>query len=131
VELELALKHDPENARLHRALGRALGMLGDKVAAISAFQRAIALEPGAKRNHAELADLLRINGRHAEAISQYENALAIDSAYARALYGLAMSQDAAERRGAAATTFRRFLEVWRRRDEKLEYAKTRLRELAP
>lgn len=131
VELEIALEHDPENARLHRALGRALGMLGDKVAAISVFQRAIALEPGAKRNHAELADLLRINGRHAEAISQYENALAIDSAYARALYGLAMSQDAAERRGAAATTFRRFLEVWRRRDEKLEYAKTRLRELAP
>ena len=131
AELELALEHDSENARLHHALGRALGMLGDEVAAISAFQRAIVLEPGAKRNHAELADLLRINGRHAEAISRYESALAIDSAYGRALYGLAMSHDASKRPGASATTFRRFLEVWPRRDEKFEYAKTRLRELAP
>lgn len=128
--LQDALQDDPENARFHLALGRALRMLGDDASAELSFQRAISLAPAVKRNYAVLADLHRANGQHGKAISVYESALRIDSTYARALSGLARSLDATGQQTTAMTAYGRFLDLWPRQDANHRHARARLRELA-
>jgi len=57
--LERALTLDPNDARLHRQLGRVRGRLGDAQAARAAFERAVALDPNDEKMRIELIALLR------------------------------------------------------------------------
>src|SRR5580704_403962 len=77
---ELARKSrvsDPQQARSHVILGRALHALGFHGDALASFERAIALTPELAPAHANRADVLSKTGRNAEALDSYDRALAL------------------------------------------------------
>jgi protein O-GlcNAc transferase len=71
-----SLASDPQQARSHVILGRALHALGRNDDALSSFDRAIALAPELAPAHANRADVLSKIGRNAEALDSYDRALA-------------------------------------------------------
>src|ERR1700720_906499 len=72
-----SLDSDPNQARSHVILGRALHALGLHADALSSFDRAIALAPELAPAHANRADVLSKIGRNAEALDSYDRALAL------------------------------------------------------
>jgi protein O-GlcNAc transferase len=72
-----SLSSDPNQARSHVILGRALHALGLHGDALASFDRAIALAPELAPAHANRADVLSKIGRNAEALDSYDRALAL------------------------------------------------------
>ncbi len=72
-----SLAGDPNQARSHVILGRALHALGLHADALASFDRAIAQAPELAPAHANRADVLSKIGRHAEALDSYDRALAL------------------------------------------------------
>jgi protein O-GlcNAc transferase len=72
-----SLASDPNQARSHVILGRALHALGRNDDALASFDRAIALAPELAPAHANRADVLSKIGRNAEALDSYDRALAL------------------------------------------------------
>src|SRR4029077_10282762 len=72
-----SLAGDPNQARGHVILGRALHALGSHADALSSFDSAIALSPDLAPAHANRADVLSKTGRNAEALDSYDRALAL------------------------------------------------------
>jgi protein O-GlcNAc transferase len=70
-----SLASDPNQARNHVILGRALHALGLHDDALFSFDRAIALAPELAPAHANRADVLSKIGRNAEALDSYDRAL--------------------------------------------------------
>jgi tetratricopeptide (TPR) repeat protein len=61
-ELREALKHDPNSASAHFALGNSLLQLGDASSAAVAIERAVALEPGKPQGYYVLGRVYRAMG---------------------------------------------------------------------
>jgi protein O-GlcNAc transferase len=72
-----SLDSDPQQARSHVILGRALHALGLHDDALASFDRAIALAPELAQAHANRADVLSKIGRNVEALDSYDRALAL------------------------------------------------------
>ncbi len=72
-----SLASDPNQARSHVILGRALHALGLHDDALASFDRAIALSADLAPAHANRADVLSKIGRNAEALDSYDRALAL------------------------------------------------------
>jgi protein O-GlcNAc transferase len=72
-----ALARDPNQARLHVILGRALHGQGLNDDAVVSFDRAIALASDLAPAHANRADVLSKIGRNGEALDSYDRALAL------------------------------------------------------
>src|SRR5258708_4710065 len=72
-----SLDSDPNQARSHVILGRALHALGFHDDALASFDRAIAQAPELAPAHANRADVLSKIGRNAEALDSYDRALAL------------------------------------------------------
>jgi protein O-GlcNAc transferase len=72
-----SLSSDPNQARVHVILGRALHAQGRNDDALSSFDRATALAPELAPAHANRADVLSKIGRNAEALDSYDRALSL------------------------------------------------------
>ncbi len=75
AHLRAALAEAPHLARSWHALGLAEAQRGQPAAAIEAYQRAVALEPGHMKAQRALAELLHAAGRRAEALAHREAAV--------------------------------------------------------
>ena len=64
-------------------------MRGELEEAVSAYEKAIELNPGPNSRHAKLGDLLSRLGRFDEAEVMFRRALEMDAAQTRALRGMA------------------------------------------
>jgi protein O-GlcNAc transferase len=79
VELvQRALAVEPQRARLHVLLGRALVELGNAQEALASFDRAIGCEDNHAGAHGNRGDLLAQLGRLDEAVESYQRAISID-----------------------------------------------------
>ena len=79
----------PERAHAWYVLGRVRRAMGQVSLAISAFERAVALEPAGVDFHVSLGVALRAGGRTQDAISSYQTALKLDPANLAARQNLA------------------------------------------
>jgi predicted O-linked N-acetylglucosamine transferase (SPINDLY family) len=82
IEEGVALVHKaialaPDEARLHRLLGMALGRLGRYEDAVQSFERAIALDPACAEFFGGRADALVALGELEEAVESYDRAVAL------------------------------------------------------
>ena len=96
-----AVTERPHDARYAFVHGRALKAAGDRVAAVTEYRRAIALQPAYAEAMVSLGIVLKDHGELDEAIALYEKALSIDPrlavAHANRAHALALR---AERRAA-------------------------------
>ena len=75
LDLENAVKLQPENARAHWLQARSLITLGDNVPALESARAAVRLEPGDARYQVTLADVLGELGQIEEGLAQAQAAL--------------------------------------------------------
>src|SRR5579862_4432697 len=102
-----SLARDPNQARVHVILGRALHAQGRNDDALQSFDRAIALEPELAPAHANRADVLSKIGRNAEALAGYDRALALAPASVADWMNRAVALIALNRHDEAAASFDR------------------------
>src|SRR6266545_20034 len=74
--LHQSIALDPQQARAHRLLGRALAQIGRPQESLASLDRAVAL--GAADDPGSRADALVALGRLAEAVASFDRALALD-----------------------------------------------------
>jgi tetratricopeptide (TPR) repeat protein len=84
-----AVELDPQDARMHHNLGRALAARGDVEEAMAAYRRAIALEPGLSGAYNNLGGLHSARGEYAEAIAARRKAVELDPRNEAAISSLA------------------------------------------
>jgi tetratricopeptide (TPR) repeat protein len=83
-----AAELEPNNYRIHHALGLLHGRVGDAPRAAAAFRRAVELEPRHAPSAVGLGSLLLGQGRPAEAIPWFEHALSVAPSNRAAAAGL-------------------------------------------
>ncbi len=108
---EQALAGGAHAPACHYLLARALGALGETDAAIEAYRRVIALQPGSPPAYNNLGNQLNAAGRHAEAIEALEKAIALRPDYALAHFNLGNALRKANRMNDAIAAYRRALEI--------------------
>src|SRR2546427_9983332 len=74
-QLTAAVRLAPGDARVHDALGQALGAVGDPRAARREFEEAARLDPGEARYHVDVAGLLLDAGAPAATVARLEQAV--------------------------------------------------------
>src|SRR5262245_1120619 len=82
---------DAETASDWLRQGRALKAKGDAASALSAFERALALDPNSAEVEDEIGFLLAATNRGAEATGHFERAIALDPNWAPAHYHLGVA----------------------------------------
>lgn len=96
----------PNQPRVLDALGRAQAQSGDRLQAVSTFQRAANLDPGSALPHLRLADLYKADGKSAAAVAALRRALEIDPRRDEAQVGLVDALVADRRVDEAVATAR-------------------------
>ena len=105
-----SLHIDPQQARTHFALGKALDELKRTDEAVKHYRKAIEINPDYAAAHGNLGDVLRRQGKIAEAIEQYRQALRIKPDYAEAHNNLGV---ALERQGKIAEAIEHYHQALR------------------
>jgi tetratricopeptide (TPR) repeat protein len=77
AEAEGVLADGPDTVAGHHLMGLVRGELGQFVAAIASFQRAVAKDPDAAASWSNLGMMLKVEGRSVEAIAAHERAVAL------------------------------------------------------
>lgn len=77
----------------------------DQHAALEAFERALAIDPGDAASHFNVGFLLQGRGRHEEAIARFNRTIEIDPLVDRAWYGLGLSLASLGQHAQAAEKF--------------------------
>jgi protein O-GlcNAc transferase len=98
-------------AEAHNALGNALLQAGKLDAAITSYERALALRPDLAEVHSNLGRALRKQGRLEEGEAAYRRAIAINPNYAKAHAGLGKILFGSNRIKEAFQSFTRFAEL--------------------
>jgi tetratricopeptide (TPR) repeat protein len=78
-EFRLELANDPNSALTWSLLGEAFGMIGDPNEAVSAFEKAVALEPGNTVTRNSYAHFLEFQGRLDDAIAMVKTSIELAS----------------------------------------------------
>lgn len=78
----------PGDTRVLDALGRVQAQTGDRLQALSTFQRAANLDPGSAVPHVRMADLYKGDGKAGQAVAALKRALEIDPRLAEAQVSL-------------------------------------------
>ncbi len=86
LELEKALRHDPEHPRLHRAIARSLHRTGNLERVRAHLRKAIAADPDDVITHCLLGRLAYEDGRNEDSIREYRVALKCSNAPAHQAY---------------------------------------------
>jgi tetratricopeptide (TPR) repeat protein len=94
IQLEQALRIQPDYADAHNDLGMALAQTGKIEEAIGHYEQALRIEPDNAKAHYNLGLALQQKGRVREAIGHYEQALQIDQQFAEVYnnLGVALAQ---------------------------------------
>jgi predicted O-linked N-acetylglucosamine transferase (SPINDLY family) len=110
--LRKSLASEPDQARGHILLGRALGALGRHEEALASFDRAIAAAAAeTAKAQGYRADLLGELGRHAEAVEAYDRALAVSGRSMANWFDRGVALAALSRFEAALESFDRAIEL--------------------
>jgi Flp pilus assembly protein TadD len=108
AELGVAARLDPNR---QAAYARALDIAGDRPAAVTEYEQAIAAHPDSVELHEELGQLLYRWGRYEEAASHLEQAASAHPGDARLKQELAWALDSAGEAERAEETYREVLEM--------------------
>jgi hypothetical protein len=78
VEAEAILRDGPDTGAGHHMMGMVRGELGQFGAAITSFERAVAMDPDSAASWSNLGMMLKVEGRFADTIAAHDRAVALD-----------------------------------------------------